>query len=130
MKNLYLVLLPLVLLASLLMGCGAGHPTITNVTVAPATATAASTPQTAVGFTATGTFANNQSRALNVADGLTWQSSNITLVSIDSLGSATCKMPGLVTITASAPANLQFTVGSGVNNTSATVTGTAMLTCT
>ena len=125
-----MVPLPLVLLATLLMGCGAGHPTLTKITVAPAIATASSSPQTAVGFTATGTFANNQSRALNVADGLTWQSSNITLVSIDSLGNATCKMPGIVTLTASAPATLQFTVGSGVNNTSATVSGTAMLTCT
>lgn len=130
MKNFYLVLLPLVLLATLLMGCGAGHPTITSITVSPATATAASNPQTTVGFTATGNFANHQSRALTVADGLAWASSNIALVSIDSLGNATCKMPGTVTITASAPANLSFTVGSGVNNTSATISGTATLTCT
>ena len=80
MKSLHLAVLPLVLLAIFVVGCGAGHPTLTKVTVAPATATATSSPQTAVGFTATGTFANNQSRTLNVADGLTWQSSNITSV--------------------------------------------------
>jgi hypothetical protein len=120
----------LALLAVLLLGCGAGHPTITKVTVAPATATATSFPQTSVGFTATGTFTNSESRMLSVADGLSWQSSNISLVSINSLGSATCKAPGTVTITASAPANLQLTVGSGVNNTSATVSGTATLNCT
>jgi len=113
-----------------LPGCGAGHPTITKITVAPATATATSFPQTSVGFTATGTFTNNQSRMLGVSDGLSWQSSNINSVSINSLGSATCKAPGTVTITASAPANLQFTVGTGVNNTSMTVSGTATLNCT
>ena len=36
---------------------------------------------------------------------------------------------GTVTVTASAPQNLQFTVNNGVQNTSATVTGTATLTC-
>ena len=130
MKRFRLCPLYLALIALLLAGCGAGHPTITKITVAPATATATSVPQTAVGFTATGTFANNQNRMLGVSDGLTWQSSNINLVSINSLGKATCKAPGSVTITASAPANLQFTVGTGVNNTSMTISGTASLNCT
>lgn len=112
------------------MGCGALHPTLTGITVAPANATAPSSPQTSVGFTATGNFTNNKSRGLNVADGLSWSSSNISVVSINSLGSAECKMPGTVTITAKAPANLQLTIGTGVNNTSATVSGSAMLTCT
>ena len=131
MKNAYLFLLSVVLLSVMLIGClGAGHPTITSITVSPATATAASNPQGTVGFTARGNFTNNQSRDLGVNDGLSWSSSNVALVSINSLGSATCKLPGTVTITASAPANLQFTVGTGVNNTSATVTGNASLTCT
>ena len=112
------------------MGCGALHPTLTSITVAPANATAPSNPQTSVGFTATGNFTNHKSRALGVVDGLSWSSSNITVVSINSLGSAQCKLPGTVTITAQAPANLQFTIGTGVNNTSANVSGTAMLTCT
>jgi len=129
MKNWRLYVLSLTLITIFVLGCGAGHPTITKITVSPSNATATSTPQGQVGFTATGTFSNNQSRALNVSDGLTWQSSNINMVSIDSLGKATCKAPGTVTITASAPANLQFTVGSGINNTSATVSGTATLNC-
>jgi len=44
-------------------------------------------------------------------------------------GEATCSAPGTVTITASAPQNLSFTVNNGVQNTSTTVSGTAMLTC-
>jgi hypothetical protein len=130
MTNFRIVLLALVLIATLMMGCGAGHPTIMSVTVTPSTASAASSSQGTVGFTATGNFTNNQSRMLVVADGLSWQSSNIPVASINSLGMATCKIPGTATITGSAPANLQFTIGSGVNNTSMTVSGTAMLTCT
>lgn len=130
MKKSYLVLPSLVLVAILIIGCGAGHPTITSITVTPATATAASSSQGTVGFTATGNFSNNQSRLLVLADGLSWSSSNIPVASINSLGMATCKLPGTATITGSAPANLQFTVGSGVNNTSMTISGTAMLTCT
>ncbi len=71
-----------------------------------------------------------KSRLLTVGDGLSWSSSNIPVVSITSLGLATCKIPGTATITASAPANVQITVGTGVNNTAATVSGTATLTCT
>jgi|SRR5215467_15339371 len=48
---------------------------------------------------------------------------------IGSTGEATCSGPGTVTITASAPENLQITVNNGVQNTSNTVTGTASLTC-
>jgi len=130
MKNSRLLIVFFALLGALLIGCGALHPTLTSITVAPANATAPSSPQTSVGFTATGNFTNHKSRTLSVADGLSWSSSNITVVSINSLGSATCKMPGTVTITAQAPANLQFTIGTGINNTSAKVSGTAMLTCT
>jgi hypothetical protein len=48
---------------------------------------------------------------------------------VGSTGEATCSAPGTVTITASAPQNLQFTVNNGVQNTSATVSGTATLIC-
>ena len=124
------ILTSILLAAALIIGCGAGHPTIRSITVTPASATAPSSSQGQTGFSATGNFSNNQSRLLTVGDGLSWSSSNIAVVSISSLGLATCKLPGTVTITASAPANLQFTVGTGVNNTSMTISGTATLTCT
>jgi hypothetical protein len=130
MKRFWTALFTLFSTTAVFIGCGAGHPTITSITVTPATASAPTSSQGQVGFSASGTFTNHQSRLLTVGDGLSWSSSNVAVVSITSLGLATCKMAGTVTITASAPANLQFTVGSGVNNTSATVTGTGMLTCT
>ena len=130
MEKFRLVLLASITATALLMGCGAGHPTITSITVTPTSATAASSSQGTVGFTATGNFTNHQSRMLVLADGLSWSSSNIPVASINSLGMATCKVPGMATITVTAPANLQFTVGSGVNNTSMTVSGSATLTCT
>jgi len=130
MEKFRLVLLASITATALLMGCGAGHPTITSITVTPTSATAASSSQGTVGFTATGNFTNHQSRMLVLADGLSWSSSNIPVASINSLGMATCKVPGTATITVTAPANLQFTVGSGVNNTSMTVSGSATLTCT
>ena len=129
MKTVYIALLSLLLATAVFIGCGAGHPTITSISVTPATATAATSSQGNVGFSASGTFTNHQSRLLTVGDGLAWKSSDVTVASITSLGLSTCLKPGTVTITASAPANLQFTIGSGVNNTSATVTGTASLTC-
>ncbi len=130
MEKLQFVLLSLITASVLLMGCGSGHPTITSITVTPASATAPSSSQGQTGFSATGNFSNGKSRLLTVGDGLSWSSSNIPVVSITSLGLATCKIPGTATITASAPANVQITVGTGVNNTAATVSGTATLTCT
>jgi len=66
---------------------------------------------------------------LSVADGLTWKSSNTAVATIDATGVATCVAPGAATITASAPANLVISVGTGIQNTSPTVSGTATLTC-
>lgn len=111
------------------IACGAGHPTITKITVTPTTSTAPVSPPTDVQFTATATFTNNNSRDLTVADGLTWSSSNSAVASINDTGSATCKVVGQVTITATAPADLTLTVNNGINNTSPNVTGTAQLTC-
>jgi hypothetical protein len=128
MKHLHLILLSLI--ASILIGCGAGHPNLTSVTVSPSKATASSTPPSDVGYTATGKFADNSSRELNVADGLTWKTSDTAIATINDVGSATCKAPGSVTITATAPENLQITVNNGVNNTSNNVSGTATLNCT
>ena len=124
------ILTSIVLTAALVIGCGAGHPTIKSITVTPASATAPTSSQGQVGFSASGTFTNNQSRLLTVGDGLSWSSSNVAVVSISSLGLATCLLPGTVTITASAPANLQITVGTGVNNTASKISGTGTLTCT
>jgi Bacterial Ig-like domain (group 2) len=111
------------------IACGAGHPTITRITVSPATATSPITPPSDVQYTATATFTNNTSRDLTVADGLTWSSSNDTTASINDTGSAACKGIGQVTITATAPADLNLTVNNGINNTSPNVTGTAQLNC-
>ena len=117
-------------IAACWIACGAGHPTITAITVSPATASAPVSPPTDVQYTATATFTNNSSRELTVADGLTWSTSDTSLATISTNGSATCVGVGQVTVTAQAPANLNITVNNGVNNTSPNVTGTAQLTCT
>jgi hypothetical protein len=115
-----------------LAGCGAGHANLTSITVSPQTATAASV-NGQVGYTATGNFANGKSRELNQADGLSWKTSPTTdgsvAATIGSTGEATCSASGTITVTASAPENLQFTINNGIQNTSSTVSGTASLTC-
>ncbi|PYX89408.1 MAG: hypothetical protein DMG68_05130 [Acidobacteria bacterium] len=125
----YLLFPSLAMFAVLLIGCGAGHPNLTSMVVAPATATAASSPQTTVGFTATGKFANNTSRMLTAADGLSWRTSNTAVADIDDLGIATCHAPGSVTVTASAPQNLQLTINNGISNTAVTIRATGTLNC-
>src|SRR5580765_689808 len=116
-----------------LIGCGAGHANLTSITVSPQTATTTSSSQGQVGYTATGNFQNGKSRELSQVDGLSWKTSptgiGTVAATIGSTGEATCSAPGTVTVTASAPPNLQFTVNNGVQNTSATVSGTAMLIC-
>ena len=128
MKHLGLLLLA----AAGLLGCGAGHANLRSITVSPQSATASSS-QGEVGYTATGNFANGKSRELSQVDGLSWKTSLTSAGSaaaeINSTGDATCSAEGTVTITASAPQNLQFTISNGIKNTSATVSGTAMLTC-
>ncbi len=111
------------------IACGAGHPTIRSITVGPQTATSTVSPPTDVQFTATATFTNNSSRELTLADGLSWSSSNTGVATLSTNGSATCISVGQVTVTATAPADLNLTVNNGVNNTSPNVTGTATLTC-
>jgi hypothetical protein len=85
------------------------------------------------GYTATGNFANGKSRELSQVDGLSWKTSptstGAVAATIGSTGEATCSAAGTVTVTASAPQNLQFTVNNGVQNTSATISGTATLIC-
>ena len=116
-----------------LLACGAGHANLTSITVSPQSATTTSSPQGQAGYTATGNFANGKSRELSQVDGLSWKTSptstGTTAATIGSTGEATCSAPGTINVTASAPQNLQFTVNNGVQNTSATVTGTATLIC-
>ena len=107
--------------AALLIGCGAGHLEIVSITVTPTMGGAPIIPPADVEFTATATFDNQSSGELTDADGLTWTTSNSTIATIDNDGSATCIAPGAVTITATAPSEL--------NNTSINVSGTAQLTC-
>ncbi len=125
--------LALLLLAAIgLVGCGAGHANLTSITVSPQSATAPSN-QGQVGYTAKGNFANGKSRELSQVDGLSWKTSltsaGSVAATIGSTGEATCSALGTVTVTASAPQNLQFTINNGVQNTSATVSGTATLVC-
>jgi hypothetical protein len=115
-----------------LVGCGAGHANLTSITVSPQSATTTSN-QGQVGYTAAGNFANGKSRELSQVDGLSWKTSptstGAVAATIGSTGEATCSAAGTVTVTASAPQNLQFTVNNGVQNTSATISGTATLIC-
>jgi hypothetical protein len=108
------------------IGCGAGHPNLTSITVTPQSAT--TTLQGQVGFTAMGNFSDHSSRELSQADGLSWRTSTAG-ASIGSTGEATCLGPGTVTVTASAPENLQLTINNGIQNTATTVRGTATLIC-
>src|ERR1700752_2433409 len=119
----HLRLAGIALLALAPLGCGAGHPNLTSITVTPQTATTTA-PQGQVGYTARGNFSDHTSRELSQADGLSWKTST-TAASIGSTGEATCLTPGTVTVTASAPENLQLTINNGVQNTSPTVSGSA-----
>lgn len=115
-----------------LVGCGAGHPNLTSITVSPQSATASSS-HGQVGYTATGHFANGKSRELSQVDGLSWKtsptSSGTVAATIGSTGEATCSATGTVTVTATAPRNLQLTINNGIQNTSGTVSGNGMLIC-
>ena len=132
----YLPVVSAICLSLILMGCigcGAGHPNLTSITVTPQSATTTSNPPGQVGYTARGTFSDNTSRELSQVDGLSWKTSptitGTVAATIGSTGEATCSAPGTVTVTASAPENLQVTVNNGVQNTSSMVTGSASLIC-
>jgi len=123
------LLFPVLAAALLLMGCGAGHPTLTSISVSPSTATASIASGGSVGYTATGTFSDHSTRQLTQADGLSWSTANGLIAGISDSGSAKCVRAGVVTVTASAPVNLTITVTNTVTNTSPKVSGTASLTC-
>ena len=113
---------------AVLLACGGSSDTIVSVQVSPPQAQGTA-PSGAVNFTASGTFKNNQSRALTSQDGLMWSSSNSTVAGINSLtGQATCLTEGSAIITATVPSDLTFQVGG--HGSSSTVTGTASLQCT
>lgn len=121
--------LPFLLLSvALTIACGAGHPNLKSIKVSPASAVA--NVSGTLGFTADGIFTDNSSRTLTPADGLSWRSSNTAVASIDDAGLATCNASGQVTITASAPVNLQLTINNGIDNTAQTIRGTGTLNCT
>ena len=112
-----------VFLAAMLAGCGSGGPKVHAVTIAPNPAGSTSSPQGQISFAATGMMSNNTTRALTSSNGLLWGSSNTTIATINSDGVATCLAPGTVTITATAPDNLN----KGSN--APAVSGTATLNC-
>jgi uncharacterized protein YjdB len=112
-----------ILIAVISLNCGSG-PKLETITVVPSSATATSSPQGQVAFAATGTLSNKTARGLTTSDGLIWASSNTTVATINSNGTATCLAPGTVTITATAPQNLS----KGSN--APAVSGTATLNCT
>lgn len=124
MKTAFIALVTFI--ATLLIGCGAGHPNLMSISVSPTTASA--TLNENVVFTAKGNFTNNTSRNLTAADGLSWKTSN-SAATIGNTGRATCNAPGSVTVTATAPENLQITVNNGISNTSTNVSGSGTLNC-
>jgi hypothetical protein len=119
----------LLLCAGLLAACGAGHPKLSSISVTPTSATALAASPGTVEFTAKGTFDNNSSRTLTQADGLTWNTSNHAIATIDDSGTTTCAAVGVVTVAATAPVDLNITISNGIQNTSTKISGSAQLTC-
>jgi hypothetical protein len=119
----------LVLGAGLLAACGAGHAKLTSISVSPTQATATAASRGTAEFTAKGTFDNNSSRTLTVADGLSWDTSNHAIATIGDSGQATCMAVGVVNVVGTAPVDLTITISNGVQNTSPKINGTAQLTC-
>src|SRR5258708_32980975 len=103
------------------LGCGAGHANITSITVSPQSATTTSNPQGQVGFTATGNFANGESRELSQVDGLSWKTSptstGATAVTIGSTAKATYSPSGTSSVTSTAPYSLQFRLSNDIQST-------------
>jgi hypothetical protein len=115
--------------AAVLLGCGAGHPTIKNLAISPSSATASAATHATVQFTAKATFTDNSSRNLTQADGLTWADSNGTIASIDESGIATCNAVGIVMVTGTAPVDLTVSISTSVSTTSPEISTSAQLTC-
>src|SRR5262249_60367415 len=88
----------------LLAACGAGHKTLVSMKLSPQQATAPSSTNQEVQFSAQGTLSDNSTQELTAVDGLSWSSSDMAIATIgDNTGQATCKAPGTITLTAAAP---------------------------
>jgi len=112
----------------LLLGCGAGDPSLGSIQIDPHQAEATS-PRGQQAFTAMGIFSNNTTRMLGSGDNLDWTNSNDLVASIDAVsGQAICRAPGTVTITVTAPDDVTLS-GSGGHNSQRKVVATAMLVC-
>jgi hypothetical protein len=118
----YKAVVLLILMAALFPSCGSSSPTLRSITVSPNPASATSL-QSTVSFSAMGTMSNNSTRSLSSNNGLVWGSSNPTVATIASSGVATCLSSGSITITATAPDNINK------GSSAAAVSGTATLSC-
>lgn len=114
---------------ALLAGCGGtSDPSLQSIQVNPHDAQAPS-PEGQQNFTANGIFSNNSIRILGSQDGLQWESSNNLVASIDPVaGVATCRAPGLVTITVTASAGVTLN-GGGSHGGMGKVVAEAQLKC-
>ncbi|MFZ0705078.1 MAG: hypothetical protein WAM71_05700 [Candidatus Korobacteraceae bacterium] len=107
--------------------CGGSSDTIKSLQISPQQGQATA-PKGVANFTATGTFANSQSRLLTSQDGLMWSSSDTAVATINSLtGQATCLGAGSAVITGSVPNDLTYQ--GGAHSSSTNVSGTAGLQC-
>jgi hypothetical protein len=123
----YVVTLIACFALALLLACGGSSDSIQSVQVSPPQGQGTA-PNGAVGFTATGTFKNSQSRLLTSQDGLQWSSSDTNVATINNLtGQAICMTGGSAIITARVPSDLTFQGGGHTSSNS--VSGTAGLQC-
>jgi hypothetical protein len=129
-RKLFLPLLFTALVTLIINGCGTSSPReLQSMTVSPAVADAAHSPNGEVQFTASGTFSKPPtSAAVTFAAPYfgTWSVSNPTIATISSSGLAQCVAgaPGTVNVIASASAN-----STTAPRTSIVRTATAQLTC-
>ena len=121
------------LAVAFLMGCGAGHSDLTSITVSPQSATATSSPQGQVGYSAMGNFQNGKSRELSQVDGLSWKTSPTATGSVAATIGSTGEVPVLPqALSPSLPALLKICSSrliTACRTRSATVSGTATLIC-
>jgi uncharacterized protein YjdB len=111
-----------ILLVGILAGCGSS-PKLRSISITPNPAASTSSPQGQVSFSETGSMSNNSTRALTSSNGLLWASSNSAVATINSSGVPTCLSSGSVTITATAPDNLNK------GSSAPAVSGSSTLSC-
>ncbi|MGI9101081.1 MAG: Ig-like domain-containing protein [Terriglobales bacterium] len=123
--------------ALLLVSCGS-DPSLTKITISPASNTASVVQGQTLQFQAMGTYkkSNQSTSSSDITSQVTWVSANASLATINSSGLATALSPGIPVITASMDgltdtSNFLITSGSGapqltiskVGNGTGTVTG-------